>query len=117
MVANWDKFEVLKVDYDCEQHAHKKGVKNGLCGQVIIDKKDMKGDLGVECVVVQYNSANNKAQFLNAYEFDLVKEEGTKLYFEMHETFTILEYINMHCVYILRMQIFLTEWTLLMFVG
>ncbi len=86
MVANWDKFEVLKVDYDCEQHANKKGVKNGLCGQVVIDKKDMKGDLGVECVVVQYDSSTNKAEFLDSYDFDLVKEEGSKLYFEMHES-------------------------------
>jgi starch phosphorylase len=86
MVANWDKFEVLEVSYDCEQHTTPGVAKNGLCGQVVIDKKEMKGDLGVECVVVQYDSSTNKAEFLNTYEFDMVKEEGSKLYFEMHES-------------------------------
>ena len=57
-----------------------------MCGEVIIDKKDIKGDLGVECVVVKYDSSTNKAQFLNAYEFDLVKQEGSLLYYEMHES-------------------------------
>ena len=61
-------------------------ITNGLCGEVIIDKKDIKGDLGVECVVVKYDSSTNKAQFLNAYEFDLVKQEGSLLYYEMHES-------------------------------
>ena len=86
MVANWDKFEVLEVAYDCDQHAKPGNKKNGLCGRVIIDKKDMKGDLGVECVVVKNDAKTNKAQFLNSYEFDLVKQEGSMLHFEMHES-------------------------------
>ena len=86
MVENWDKFEVISVDYDCDQHAMLGSEKDGLCGQVIIDKKDMKGDLGVECVVVKYNSSTNKAQFLKSYEFDLLKQEGSILHFEMHES-------------------------------
>ncbi len=86
MVANWDKFEVVEVDYDCEQHILPGNKKNGLCGKVIIDKKDMKGDLGVECVVVKYDSSTNQAQFLNSYEFDLVKQEGHLLHYELHQT-------------------------------
>ena len=86
MVENWDKFEVAKVDYDCEQHAIPGNEKNGLCGEVIIDKKDMKGDIGVECVVVEYDSSTNKAKYLNSYEFELVKQEGSMLYFEIHES-------------------------------
>ena len=86
MVENWDKFEVIKVDYDCEQHALPLNETNGLCGKVVIDKKDMKGDLGVECVVVEYDSSTNKAKFLNSYPFELVKQEGSLLYFEIHES-------------------------------
>lgn len=86
MAENWDKFEVVKVDYGCEEHVSPADTMNGLCGNVVIDKKDMKGDLGVECVVVKYDSSTSEAQFLNSYEFQLVKQEGTLLYFEMHET-------------------------------
>ena len=86
MAEKWDTFEVVKVDYNCDQHILPGNITNGLCGEVIIDKKDIKGDLGVECVVVKYDSSTNKAQFLNAYEFDLVKQEGSLLYYEMHES-------------------------------
>ena len=86
MAENWDKFEVVSVDYECDQHAEEEFEQNGLCGQVIIDKKNMKGDLGVECVVVKYNSTTNRAEFLSSHEFELVKEEGSKLYFELHES-------------------------------
>ncbi len=47
---------------------------------------DMKNDLGVECVVVKYDSSTNHAEFLNSYEFKLVKEEGSLLHFEMLES-------------------------------
>ena len=86
MVENWDKFEVVEVNYDCDQHILPGNAANGLCGKVVIDKKDMKGDLGVECVVVKYDSSTNHAEFLNSYEFELVKEEGSLLHFEMHES-------------------------------
>ena len=86
MATKWDTFEVLKVDYDCDQNILPGNIKNGLCGEVIIDKKDMKGDLGVECVVVKFDSSTNQAQFLNSYQFDLVKQEGSILHFEMHES-------------------------------
>lgn len=84
VVSNWDKFEVIKVNYDCDQHV-KQGVKsNTLCGEVVIDKKDMQGDLGVEFVVVKHDSATNDVKYLDSYEFELVKQEGSKLYFEIH---------------------------------
>ena len=86
MSENWDKFEVVEIDYKCDQHILPGNATNGLCGNVVIDKKDMKGDLGVECVVVKYDSSTNEAQFLNSFEFELVKEEGSLLYFEMHES-------------------------------
>jgi len=86
MAQKWDTFEVVKVNYDCDQNVLPADATNGLCGEVVIDKKDMQGDLGVECVVVKYDSSTNEAQFLNSFEFNLVKQEGSLLYFEMHES-------------------------------
>ncbi|NLZ95732.1 MAG: glycosyltransferase family 1 protein [Bacteroidales bacterium] len=93
MASNWDKFEVVKVDYNCGQHVDLEGQSNALCGEVVIDKKDMQGDLGVEFVVVQHDSSTNDVKFLDSYEFDLIKQEGSKLYFEIHST---LEYPGIH---------------------
>ena len=76
---------MVKVNYDCDKHT-KDGVKsNNLCGEVVIDKKDMQGDLGVEFVVVQHDSTTNDVKFLDSYEFELTKQEGSKLYFEIHD--------------------------------
>ena len=86
MASKWDKFEVVETDYNCEQHDDSEGKSNTLCGEVVIDKKDMQGDLGVEFVVVKHDSSTNDVKFLDSYEFDLVKEEGSKLYFEIHDT-------------------------------
>ncbi|MDD3789218.1 MAG: alpha-glucan family phosphorylase [Petrimonas sp.] len=82
MAANWDKFEVLKVNFNPNQDVSINGGKNLINGQVVIDKKDMVGDLGVECVMVDFDSVRNKAEFIEKYEFDLVKKEGSVLYFE-----------------------------------
>ena len=86
MANSWDKFEVLKIDYDCQKHLKQGAKSNTLCGEVVIDKKDMQGDLGVEFVVVKHDSTTNDVKFLDSYEFDLVKQEGSKLFFEIHDT-------------------------------
>ena len=89
VAANWDNFEVVKVNYDCGQHVEQGVKSNTLCGEVVIDKKNMQGDLGVEFVVVKHDSTTNDVKFLDSYEFELVKQEGSKLYFEIHHTMEI----------------------------
>jgi len=84
--ANWDKFEVVKVEYNTEQDVEFHNNRSKVYGQVVIDKKDLTCDLGVECVVVNHNTMNNEPQFVECYEFDLVKTEGSLLYFEVRET-------------------------------
>ena len=86
MAAKWDKFEVLEINLDCEKHQNEEGKSNALCGSVVIDKKDMQGDLGVEFVVVKHDTSTNDVELLDTYEFKLVKQEGSKLYFEAHDT-------------------------------
>ena len=83
--SKWDKIEVLKLEFDPVQEVDINNGKDKLYGEVIIDKKDISADLGLECVMVDYDSITNKAQFLEKYEFDLVKTEGSKLYFQTKE--------------------------------
>lgn len=82
MASKWDKFEVLKLDFNPNQLVDFNDTNDQVYGSVVIDKKDISGDLGLECIVVEYDSIKNQANFIESYEFDLVKEEGSLLYFE-----------------------------------
>lgn len=50
--------------------------------EVIIDKKDIQGDLGLDCVVSRLNPITNEMEFVETIEFEEVKQEGSKIYFE-----------------------------------
>jgi starch phosphorylase len=86
VAADWDKFEVLKVEYNPNQTVGFNNSDEEIYGRAVIDKKDLICDLGVECVIVSHDTLNNEAQFVEAYPFDLVKTEGSLLYFEVRET-------------------------------
>lgn len=81
-VSKWDHLEVVKLEFNPNQKANFNNGHNEVYGQVVIDRKDMKCDLGVECVVVDHDTMNNEPQFVQSYELDLVKTEGSLLYFE-----------------------------------
>ena len=117
MVHKWDIFEVVKISYECKEHVLPKDATNGICGQVEIDKKDMQGDLGVECVVVKYDSSTNEAQFLNSFEFNLVKKKDLCCILKCTNRCAILIYTSVQYEYSRRMWIFHIVWILLMFVG
>ncbi len=82
--SKWDKFDVVKVEFNPNQKVGLDNNPNEVYGQVVIDRKDMLSDLGVECVVVDHDTMNKEPQFVESYEFDLVKTEGSLLYFESH---------------------------------
>lgn len=84
--AKWDSFEVMKLDFNPNQKVEFKNHNGMVYGQVVIDKKELDCDLGVECVVVDFNQATNRPEFIESYEFDLVKQEGSLLYFETRKT-------------------------------
>ncbi len=85
VASKWDKIEVLKLEFDPVQEVDINNGKDKLYGEVVIDKKELAADLGLECVVVDYDSTTNKAEFVEKYEFDLVKTEGSKLFFQTKE--------------------------------
>jgi starch phosphorylase len=86
VAADWDTFEVLKVEYNPNQTVDFNNSNEEIYGRVVIDKKGLTCDLGVECVIVNHDTLNNEAQFIEIYPFDLVKTEGSLLYFEVRET-------------------------------
>ena len=83
--SKWDQFEIVKSEFNPNQKANFNNGHNEVYGQVVIDKKNMHCDLGVECVVVNHDTMNNEPQFVQSCEFDLVKTEGSLLYFELRK--------------------------------
>lgn len=80
--AKWDQFEVVKLDFNPNQKVAFNNGAQEVYGSVVIDRKELKSDLGVECVVVDHDPITHEPHFVESYEFDLVKTEGTLLYFE-----------------------------------
>ncbi len=83
--AKWDNMEILKVCFAPVQDVDINNGEHTVYGEVVIDKKDMVADLGVECVLVDHDAVDNKTTFIESYEFDLVKTDGSKLYFQTKE--------------------------------
>lgn len=51
--------------------------------EIVLDKKDMIGNLGIDCVLLKYDTDNNVDKFVESLPFNLVKQEGSKLYFKL----------------------------------
>jgi starch phosphorylase len=87
MSSKWDDFVVESVQvngHDVYQAHSLNFVEGEDCNvDIVIDKKDMVGDLGVESVLVQYDSKTNKDKFVASFPLKLVKREGSKLYFSL----------------------------------
>lgn len=51
--------------------------------EIVIDKKDLDSDLGIDCVLLKYDAEKNIDKFVESVPFRLEKKEGTKLYFKL----------------------------------
>lgn len=87
--AKWDQVEVVSAHYDPVQEIDVNGKEDKVYGEVVIDKKDLKADLGVEVVMVDFDSVHHKTKFLDKIEMELVKTEGSKLYFQTKQSMNI----------------------------
>ncbi|MDR2920261.1 MAG: alpha-glucan family phosphorylase [Tannerella sp.] len=84
VAANWDSFVVESLQLD-------NGATHPVVGEkytvdLVIDRKKLNSMLGVELVLTKENPENLKTEFVGTIPFKLVKEEGSKLYFELNET-------------------------------
>ena len=80
--SEWDSLEVVNIDFNPNL---KMKINNGgseIYGRVVIDKKDLKCDIALECVIVDHDNMNKEPLFIESFEFDLVRTEGSLLYFE-----------------------------------
>ena len=81
VVAHWDQIEVLSLTQD--ENRTNRGIQVGddYHVEIVIDKKAMKGNVGVEAVILGTDPITGKDQ-IRIEPIQLVKQEGTKLLFE-----------------------------------
>ena len=80
--SKWDSLEVVKLEFNPNQKMDFNNSNEDVYGRIVIDRKELQCELGVECVVVDYDALKNEAEFIESYEFDLVKTDGSLQYFE-----------------------------------
>ncbi len=80
--SQWDTLEVVKVEFNPNVKMKVNNDPEEVYGRVVIDKKNLPCDIGVEVVVIDHDNLHKGPQFIEAFEFDLVKTEGSRLYFE-----------------------------------
>lgn len=88
--ANWDNFVVEKLTFNGQDIKDGNALTSSnltegenMVVEVVIDKKNMIGDLGVECVLTEYDSDKKINKFVSTQEFKVVKQEGSKIYYEL----------------------------------
>lgn len=81
MVSHWDEIEVLSIDLGDSFHPNL-GVEVGeyFCINAVVDKHNIKGDLGMEAVQLHTDPTTN-IDSVNTVQLNLDKTEGSKLYF------------------------------------
>lgn len=80
VASNWDQVEVVSINYD-ERIQTNVEVGDNIHIEIVLDKKAMKGDLGIE--VVTYSEDNKDNPRLGVRPMTLVKTEGSKLYYSI----------------------------------
>jgi len=85
MASKWDDFTVDSVKFngiDVENVSSNLVIGDDNLIEIVIDKKDMTGNLGVEAVLVDMKDSNIVP--LEITDIPLVKAEGSKLYFALN---------------------------------
>lgn len=83
VATHWDSFQVVSITWD--HQLEKRGVQVGSPYkiEVVLDKKDLEGDLGIDLVITKYNNIKKEQRLKRTEEFKVVKQEGTLVYYEV----------------------------------
>ena len=86
VASHWDDITVDSIEMDETILTSGPIVGQPYTFKIVIDRKDMKGMLGVEMVVTSTEPDKQEQKLYRVLDFDLVKEEGSKLFFELTTT-------------------------------
>lgn len=83
VAKHWNDIEVAAIDMDESLLTTGAIVGQPYTMQIVLDRKEMKGMLGVELVITYTDQEKHEQKLYRVYDFDLIKEEGSKLYFSL----------------------------------
>ena len=86
VAQHWDCFQVES--FSCDKDINTTGL---VVGQeynfnLVIDRHELQGMLGAEMVIVKEDPEKHDLRFVKSFQFELKKEEGSKLFFELKLT-------------------------------
>ncbi|MDR2118311.1 MAG: alpha-glucan family phosphorylase [Tannerellaceae bacterium] len=84
VVAHWDSFTVESFVTDREWASNQPLVGKVYAYHLVIDRHELQGMLGVDMVVGWDNPETNNLDLKAVHPFELTKEEGSRLFFELH---------------------------------
>ena len=92
VATNWDSFVVESFQSD-------NGARHPVVGKqytfnITIDRKNLNSMLGIEVVFTKENPESQKIEFVTTTPFKLIKEEGSKLHFELKETASMFGHLK-----------------------
>ena len=89
VAQHWDCFQVES--FTCSKDLSKEGPVVGKEYQfnLVIDRHELQGMLGAEMVLTRENPDNHQLELISVEPFKLLREEGSKLYFELTTTPTV----------------------------
>lgn len=81
VASHWDEIELVSIKYDDKAN---QGIEIGdmVSASLVIDKHNLKGDVGAELVRYSYDSVA-KVDVVKVYQMKLEKTEGSKQYFSI----------------------------------
>lgn len=83
VATNWDSFVIESFTYEDEIPLHGMMVGKSYNYNIVIDRKELKGMLGIDLVVVKEKPEDHSLDLFEVYNFELKKEVGSKLYFSL----------------------------------
>ncbi|MDR1343962.1 MAG: alpha-glucan family phosphorylase [Tannerellaceae bacterium] len=83
VVEHWDSFEVESFVTDKEWSSNQPLVGKDYIYNLVINRNELKGLLGADMVVCWDNPETNNMELKAVHSFELKKEEGSRLFFEL----------------------------------
>ena len=86
VASHWDSFQVES--FKCDQDLLTNGpiVGKEYNFDLVIDRHELQGMLGVDMVVTKEDPEKHELRLISTEEFQMVKQEGSKLYFKLNAT-------------------------------
>jgi starch phosphorylase len=82
VAQHWDEIELISIQYDESYRSRDIEVGDIVSAQIILDKHNIQGELGLEIVQFRTDPATN-VDSIRIFPIDLEKTEGSRLYFRM----------------------------------